>query len=154
MRTTALVAFVVLSAPWVSSSLSAQTLLQHFSQTTINQVASRFSNTLRSGGMIGVVADIRACYAATSMTKTKANGTAIAFCMLYDYAAHDLDAGMRTNLVAQGLNDPGTVSSYLSDQAIGARFEIYAPIPFGNDPASVGVYFDHAPSEVLNELKF
>ncbi len=146
----ALAAFIFV----MTSPASAQTLLEHFSQGTIDKVAARFSAALHDGGMTGVVTDIKACYAVTTFKHTKENGAAIAFCMLYDYAAYDFDKGMRTNFVAQGLNDPGNVSTYLSDDALGARFAIYAPIPFGDNPASVGAYFADAPSQVLAKLHF
>jgi hypothetical protein len=137
-----------------ASSASAQTLLSHFSDAAINKVAARFSKTMHDGGMSGVIADIRSCYAATNFTKTAANSNAIALCMLYDYSAVQMDKGMRTNFVAQGWSDPGSATSYLSDDALNARFTIYAPIPFGNDPAAVGAYFSDAPSKVLDKLKF
>jgi hypothetical protein len=136
------------------SSASAQILLQHFSQTTIDKVAARFSKSLKDGGMTEVASDIQSCYEATSFKRTRENSEAIAACMLYDYAALDFDKGMRTNFVARGLNDPGNVLPYLSEQALVARFQVYAPIPFGNDPSAVGTYFADAPSKVLNKLTF
>jgi hypothetical protein len=152
MRLRVLIAAVaVLTA---ASGVSAQTLLQHFPQATIDKIAVRFSKTLHDGGITGVVADIKDCYGATSFKKTRANGEAIAACMLYDYSAMQLDKGMRTNFVAEGQNDPGSVSSYLSETALNARFQIYASVPFGDDPAAVGSYFADAPKRVLDKLKF
>ncbi|HEX3672629.1 MAG TPA: hypothetical protein VHU87_00005 [Rhizomicrobium sp.] len=147
------VAFII-SLQLAASSASAQTLLSHFSDAAVSKVAARFSKTMHDGGISGVIADIRSCYAATNFTKTQANGNAIALCMLYDYSAVQMDKGMRTNFVAQGWSDPGSATSYLSDNALNARFATYAPIPFGDDPSAVGAYFADAPSKVLDRLKF
>lgn len=148
-----LIAVVVAASLSAVTPTSAQTLIQHFSKATIAKVGARFSAALRNGGMTGVVADIKSCYAATTFKQTKANGEAIAFCMLYDYSAWDLDKGMRTAFVASGTNDPGNVSSYLTEQALDARFDIYASIPFGRDPAAVGAYFADAPNRVLDVVE-
>jgi hypothetical protein len=74
--------------------------------------------------------------------------------MLYDYSAANFDSAVRNAFVAQGTNDPGAISSYLTDKAFSACFAIYGSIPFGNDRAAMNIYFGNAPDRVISALKF
>ena len=123
------------------AAANGQTVLNHVPAHVVEAVKTRFIKAYSNGGMSGVVRDLRDCYAATSSQRTPSNEMAVVSCLLYDYSAFTLNASMMKAFVAEGVPgaandpDPGTPMAYLTGSAFGARLDMYAPIPFGDNKA-------------------
>lgn len=89
----------------------------------VQRVAARYARDHRDGGMAGLVADVRACYAAAE--RAGPDRSALRDCIALDTAAKRRDM-----VNAQRFPVPGM--DYLSDNASLARLNRYGPQVFAN----------------------
>jgi hypothetical protein len=114
----------------------------------VTEVAQRFKQVLRSGGINGVSQDIQECYDAASEN----DKTSLRMCMLYDIAAIRFDQGMMVVLRARGLTPPAASNLFLSKGAFDARMQIYAHSAFQGGLAEAYSYFGNAPDTIVGNL--
>lgn len=144
---------------WLIFPASGQTIMNHVSHRMVSEVQSRFIKSFKRGGMMEVVQDIKACYAATTDQRSVSNEMAVASCLLYDYSAFQLNQGFVKALVAEGVPgvaaepEPGSAMAYLTGSAFSARLDIYANIPFGTNTQAFGPYFGDAPKQIMQAVE-
>lgn len=129
----------------------------HVDPAMVAHVTDRFSASFREGGIVGVIADVRSCYAATSSELSSENKEAVLNCLLYDYSAFKMHRAVMQ--VFAGSSSAGSdlaqeegPDEFFSEDSFVQRLSRYAPIPFGNDKQAFGRYFGSSPQEVVNQV--
>ena len=95
-----------------------------FDKVLVHRVAARFVSDWRGGGMAGLVADIRFCYAVAE--RGGPDRTLLRDCLALDTAGKNRDFDMQQRFHVPGL-------AFFSNDAELARFNRYAPQTFGSN---------------------
>jgi len=111
--------------------------------TRMQNVAARFEQARRRGGMAGVIADIDDCYKSATAPIIKVYS--LRDCLVLDYVAFRTDVAIGRRLFHQAL-------PFFEDQVFVRRTSHYAQIDGFTSPAQLANYFNDAGTLVQYDI--